>query len=157
MIRVDMDWEGPFKLDELNRVDNNLKDYGIYQIYGFHPVYGSNVLMYIGLAARQTFCQRIKQEGWEANKDYKNIEVYVGRLCGETPSDEEWETLIARVEKLLIFSHTPASNQSNIGSVPFEDLKDLHIINWGSHRSLASEVTGLRWCVDVELKHFLWT
>lgn len=110
--------------------------------------------MYIGLAAKQTFCQRIKQEGWEANKDANNIEVYVGRLCGETPSVGEWEDLISKAEKLLIFSHTPASNQSNIGTIPFEKLKDLHIINWGNHRSLASEVSGLRWCVDIELKHY---
>lgn len=157
MKRVDIDWQGPIKLKELSKVNDYSKDYGIYQIYGFHPVYGSNVLMYIGLAAKQTFCQRIKQEGWEANKDAENIEVYVGRLCGETPSVEEWERLIAKVEKLLIFSHTPASNQSNIGTIPFSDLEDLHIINWGNHRSLASEVSGQRWCVDVELKHYFMT
>lgn len=157
MIRVDLDWEGPFQLDELHKVNDYSKDYGIYQIYGFHPVYGCNVLLYIGLAAKQTFCQRIKQEGWEANKDPRNIEIYVGRLCGDTPPVEQWERLISQVEKLLIFSHTPASNQSNIGTIPFESLKDLHIINWGNHRSLASEVSGLRWCTDIELKHFFMT
>lgn len=82
MQRVDLDWQGPYKLTELSKVNDYSKDYGIYQIYGFHPVYGSNVLMYIGLAAKQTFYQRIKQEGWEAIKDSENIEIYVGRLCG---------------------------------------------------------------------------
>jgi len=157
-IRVDIKWEGPYHLKELSLLCDSSMDYGIYQIYGFHPVYGSNVLLYIGLAARQTFGLRISQEGWERNKDSNNLEIYVGRLCGPTPSNDEWEKLIKISEKLLIFSHTPAANQSNIGTIPYEDLQDLHILNWGNHRSLAPEVSGARWCADVgEFTPFLYT
>ncbi|MEF3352607.1 hypothetical protein PV403_05425 [Paenibacillus sp. GYB006] len=57
MQRVDLDWQGPYKLTELSKVNDYSKDHGIYQVYGFHPIYGSNVLMYIGLAAKQIFYQ----------------------------------------------------------------------------------------------------
>ncbi|MBB6732695.1 hypothetical protein [Cohnella zeiphila] len=156
-VRVDLDWDGPYKLSQLASISDVSKDYGIYQIYGHHPIYGPNVLLYVGLASRQTFGTRIAQEGWEQNKDSKNVEVYVGRLCGaSTPSDDEWDRLIKLTEKLLIFSHTPAANQSNIGSIPFAALEELHIFNWGNHRSLSAEVSGLRWCTDTELRHFIY-
>jgi hypothetical protein len=55
-------WEGLFTLDQLTEIQDNTRDYGVYQIYGGHPVYGSNVLLYIGKADRQTFGTRVSQE-----------------------------------------------------------------------------------------------
>jgi hypothetical protein len=39
---IHIEWEGPYSLNQLD----TLKD--LYQIYGHHSVYGSNVLLYIG-------------------------------------------------------------------------------------------------------------
>ena len=57
---IHIDWDGPYRIEEINELNDEKKDYGIYQIYGTHPVYGSNVLLYIGKADQQTFGARIK-------------------------------------------------------------------------------------------------
>lgn len=61
---IHIQWEGPFNFRELPSLDDAQKDYGIYQVYACHPVYGSGSLVYIGMAARQTFGRRIQQHGW---------------------------------------------------------------------------------------------
>ena len=96
-------WSGPYKLSQLDRLCNQTRDYGVYQIYGQHPAYGSNSLLYIGQANRQMFGVRIKQEGWENHSDAENIAIYVGRLAGiSTPPLDIWERQITVAERLLI-------------------------------------------------------
>lgn len=41
-------WDGPYSITDLVKLKNEEIDYGIYQIYGNHPVYGNDVLLYIG-------------------------------------------------------------------------------------------------------------
>src|SRR5437773_399292 len=44
---IHIDWSGPHSLEEVAQF-NGPSDWGIYQFYGGHPVYGSGVLLYIG-------------------------------------------------------------------------------------------------------------
>ncbi len=44
---INIMWEGPLKPEKAND-KNGETDYGVYQYYGDHPVYGLNVLLYIG-------------------------------------------------------------------------------------------------------------
>lgn len=121
-------------------------DYGVYQIYGSHTVYGAGVLLYIGKAAQQTFGTRLSQEGWRNNQDAGRVEIYLGRLSGkETPDAEEWARQIDSVEKLLIYAHAPACNSSNINTIPDQNLRYVHVLNWGRFRDLLPEVSGDRW------------
>ena len=139
-------WEGPYQLDELNSIKNDQIDYGIYAIYGTHMIYGKDVLLYLGKADRQTIGTRISQEAWENTNDSNNHKIYVGRLHGAiNPSDDEWSKQITLAESLLIYVHKPAYNQKNISSIPDMDLQNIHILNWGDHRSLLPEVSGVRW------------
>jgi len=140
---IHIEWEGPFLYEEVSRLDKE-HDYGIYQIYGCHPIYGSDVLLYIGKAQNQTFAKRLSQEGWgQWNRDASRVEAYVGRLSGsETP--EDWDNQINLVEKLLIYAHGPAANTSNLNSIPDESA-NLHVLNWGQFRDLMAEVSGARW------------
>ncbi len=143
---IHIEWEGPLKWNEIHKRRSE-SDYGVYQIYGGHPVYGSNVLLYIGKAGSQTFGVRIPQEKhWRENRDAKRINIYLGRLHGETtPSDDVWGRHIDLAERLLIFAHSPANNtQKNISRLD-EDLQPVHIFNWGFHRDLLPEVSGARW------------
>ena len=64
-----IDWDGPFRLSELNALTDEEKDYGIYKIYGNHPVYGNSVLLYIGKADQQTIGKRVSQENWWDTND----------------------------------------------------------------------------------------
>ena len=125
---------------------NAKHDYGVYQVYGSHPVYGSDVLLYIGKAGEQTFAARLQQEQWHYNQDAGNIRYYVGRLAGEqTPEDAEWSHQIDVVETLLIHSHWPAANSRNVQTLGgyASEISDIHALNWGQRRSLLGEVSGL--------------
>jgi len=143
---VHIDWQGPLSYDQLPLLRDEQIDYGIYQIYGSHPVYGSDVLLYIGKAQDQTFGQRLLQESWSLwNRDSARIQIYIGRLSGSaTPESADWSAQISLVEKLLIYAHGPAANTSNLNSIPNE-CTPLHILNWGQFRDLMAEVSGARW------------
>jgi hypothetical protein len=45
---IHIEWEGPYSLNQLDTLKDLRKDHVLYQIYGHHPVYGSNVLLYTG-------------------------------------------------------------------------------------------------------------
>jgi len=136
-------WEGPFNYDELASINNNETDYGIYQIYGDHFVYGDNVLLYIGQASQQTFGTRIMQHSYWLEDDYT---FYVGRLSGlNTPPDAIWHDEISSAESLLINIHTPAFNSTNINGVNNVNLENIHILNLGNYKKLLPELSGIRW------------
>lgn len=138
-------WEGPFSLDQVVQVNDEDRDYGVYQIYGQHPLYGNSVLLYIGLVRSQTFGKRIPQEEWDDRPDHQNTQVYVGRLAGRNKiTNDEWEKQIEHAEKLLIYAHKPVFNTQNTKSLPEEDVLGNRIYNWSSHRDLFPEVSGSR-------------
>ena len=148
MKEVSIWWEGPFSLEDIKnktKINDSDTDYGIYQIYGTHPVYGSDVLLYIGKAVKQTLADRINQEKhWWYNQNSSKVEIYAGRLIGKTPTENEWDLMIGEAEQLLIYAHRPAHNSSNINSVKEENLSKLHILNWGDHKNLLPEISSNR-------------
>ncbi len=147
---IHIQWQGPFKLSKIKAIKDESKDYGVYQIYGAHRVYGTNVLLYIGKANKQTFAQRIGQEEWDIwEYNEGKVVIRLGRLVGEqTPSDKQWENQIDLAEVLLINAHKPAQNASNIGELSQlrdKALRNVHVLNWGDFGALMPEVSGDRW------------
>ncbi len=141
---IHVQWKGPYSYEEaMNQRDQNM-DKGVYQVYGTHPVYGSNVLLYIGKTINQTFGQRLSQEIWLNNHDSKNVVVYLGFIAGydEKPSEEMWSMQITTVERLLIYAHWPAGNSSGLNIKIGSEYHNVHILNWGERRSLLPEVSG---------------
>ncbi|MDI6616165.1 MAG: hypothetical protein QME27_05580 [Syntrophaceae bacterium] len=139
-------WEGPWSLNDLEKLKNDEKDYGVYQIYGCHPLYGHSVLLYIGKAIDQTFGQRISQENWQNTEDGENIEIYIGRLASQKQlTCDEWDAKIDQAEKLLIFAHAPAYNTQNTRSLPEPNVMNNRIFNWNCQRDLFPEVSGNRY------------
>jgi hypothetical protein len=160
MKNIYITWDGPYTLEDLNDdeiLKNEAEAYGVYQIYGHHPVYGADVLLYIGKAEQQTFAKRIKQENWEYNGDSENIKIYIGKLFDKTqPKGLEWDRLITLAEKLLIFTHSPAMNSSNINSLTKSDkirkeIEEVRVINYDNFRSLMTEVSG-----DIYIQSLDW-
>ncbi|WP_260983535.1 hypothetical protein [Cytobacillus oceanisediminis] len=124
---IQIDWQGPFKIEDLHLLNDISHDYGIYQIYGKHIVYGKDVLLYIGKADFQTIGNRISQENWWDTNDSNHLKIYAGRLAGEkTPDEEQWSYEIDLAEKLLINVHKPAYNSKSLSSIPVE-IQDVHI------------------------------
>ena len=121
---IQIDWTGPYKLDQIDLLKNDIKDYGIYQIYGKHPIYGSGVLLYIGKADYQTIGKRISQENWYDTNDSDSLLIYAGRLAGnKTPNEEIWSQEIDLAEKLLIYVHKPAYNSKSLSSIRIKNYK----------------------------------
>jgi len=150
-IRIDIDWQGPFSWDEVLGC-NGRTDYGVYQIVGQHLVYGSDVLLYIGKAADQTFGTRIGQHNY---RDWSHgpVSIHLGRLCGPEQLENTVRTQrITVAERLLIFSHGPAWNSSNLNDVKLSDFESWHVMNWGQRKYLLPEVSGVRWNINGHTK-----
>ncbi|MCW1885623.1 hypothetical protein OKA04_12865 [Luteolibacter flavescens] len=146
---IHIDWSGPYSLDDVAKF-NGPEDWGVYQIYGSHPVYGSGALLYIGKTESDPsgFAGRVpRSAGWShLNPDSARIEIYLGRLFGLTmPDNATWERYIGYAERLLIYAHTPARNLrwELIPSDP--DLFRVHVVNWRQYRDLLPEVSGAKW------------
>jgi hypothetical protein len=159
-IFVHIDWSGPHNLNDIASLNGDT-DYGIYQIYGAHPVYGSDVLLYIGLAAQQTFAVRLSQHhaGCNSNPDAGRVQIYIGRLWGtSTPDSDTWERHIALAERLLIYTHQLAENAQKELKAMEPALRHVHVINWHRYRDLLPEVSGACWTerfADVQTyRHF---
>ena len=142
---IHIDWSGPHTFAEVASFDGPT-DYGIYQVYGAHHVYGSDALLYIGKAPEQTFAVRFSQHRWcPGNHDSARLQIYVGRLFGDRPRDiPTWESHIDMAERLLIQAHNPAIN-SQKELVRGLDLARVHVLNWSQYRDLLPEVSGARW------------
>ncbi|CAM5734274.1 hypothetical protein SAFG77S_11602 [Streptomyces afghaniensis] len=152
---IQIEWQGPFTLDELNLLTDDSHDYGIYQIYGKHLVYGKDVLLYIGKADQQTIGKRVSQENWWNTNDSKQLKIYAGRLAGvSTPNDELWSKEIDLAERLLISVHKPAYNSKSLSLIRDAELQDIHILNWGDHRDLLPEISGLRWTSKLDTMEY---
>lgn len=158
-------WDGPFSLKDIGYCEDNENysfakgtqlneygiDHGVYQVYGCHPIYGNNVLLYIGKTEQQTFAKRISQEAWEYDTDSKNIQFYVGRLFDKKqPSNDVWDRLISLAERILIFVHSPARNSSHILNISknsdvLKEFENIRVMNYDNYRSLMPEVSGELW------------
>jgi len=146
---IHIQWQGPYSLRQLDALKDARKDRGLYQIYGHHPVYGANVLLYIGQTMGETFGERIEEHnfGGGFQEDREHVEIYVGRLKGfSTPSLDEWRNEINWAEKLLVHVHDPAYNSRHNMELDEADSRvcDARVLNWGCIRALQPEVSGRR-------------
>jgi hypothetical protein len=143
-----VEWDGPYSFDELEELYDESCDFGLYQIYGDHPMYGEETLLYLGRTVDRTFGAKLVEEQpyWEAEGDFQPLAIYVGRLAGEmTPGGDVWGQEIDLAARLLIFAHAPVFNGRELGAAPDNDLQKVHVINWGAHMDLAPEISGARW------------
>ena len=154
MSQIHIVWDGPFTLDQIKGMKSE-DDYGVYQVYGTHVVYGSYSLLYIGQATYQKFGVRIPQHTkWGYVPDENELKFYVGRFGGNGDvSDDKWNDQIKIAEKLLIYTHSPALNSSNINSVNDVPIES-HVFNWGNRRNLLPEISALRYLAE-EGEYFL--
>jgi hypothetical protein len=116
---------------------------GIYQIYGTHPIYGRNVLLYIGVSTTNIF-KRIKshKSNW-VKFEYDPVIIYFGEIVTpEEDFDFSMAEAIAMAESLLVYYCAPAYNSNLIVEIKEQYLKqDLIIRNYGKIGSLPTEVS----------------
>jgi len=137
-------WEGPFKWGEH---ENKLKGcHVLYAIFGYHPTYGSNVLLYIGMT--ESVSNRMKIHADWIQDEYDVVSVRLASMA-EITSWEKWRTDIQYpkanptevkpVESLLIYAHQPIYNKSNKDTMM--TAQGIRIFNTGKIGSLLPEVS----------------
>lgn len=140
---ININWDGPFTIDECKKF-NSCCDYGLYQYYGEHLVYGQDSLLYLGKAEKQTFGARLSKHNWE---DWcsSSHSIYVGRVFSDQKmAVTDIEKAIDIAERILLLSHNPSFNSSNLNKIGDYD-GDVRVLNWGLRRQLLPEVTISRW------------
>ena len=156
---INLVWKGPQPYGEVITQDDDT-DYGVYQVYGIHPVYGADTLLYIGKANDNTFGARFRSADKlfmnDANEPWGNnvnaLRIHTGRIHlhgGERrPAEYMWSRWVTRAERLLIHAHSPAWNAQNVspekGPPNGRVYRDLHVLNWGQFGQLLPEVSGAR-------------
>jgi hypothetical protein len=148
---IQLVWDGPLAIEDVLKL-NGPTDKGLYQVYTYHPLYG-DCLVYIGLT-NTTFSKRIPEHNYEAgsDSDRRRVSYYVGRLVGfQTPDAGRWLDEIRQAEMLLIHSHGPAYNSTNIQAVARpEGVANVRILNWGNCRALQREISGRMWSAPLD-------
>ena len=140
MEEIKIFWDGPFSADEIKNKKNKLfEKSGLYQIYGFHPLYGNSVLLYIGKTEKQKFSERLNNRyELEYNSDSKSTKIYLGVIQSDDKTIQEDKKLqyIAAAETLMINSLKPAYNSSNVKSAKNILDTDYIVYNEGEYRSI---------------------
>ena len=141
---VVIEWTKVESHDVWEKLDKN-EDYGLYQILGYHPVFGNNSLLYIGMARDQDFKTRFGQhENWLKKEWDEN--VYVGEIKSideKTNADyhgNEWRPVVKDAEALFIYFHSPPYNSQKISEIP-KPSNNLRIINVGDCGELYPEIS----------------
>jgi hypothetical protein len=118
-------------------------DYGVYQIYGNHPFYGDDTLLYIGKAAQKTFSKRMK--GHYDFDAYNLTRIHLGYFCEIDDIDpQNWEDAISEVEPILIKAHMPPLNGTGVKNLLGSPEQNILVFNWGEKGRLFQEVSNLR-------------
>lgn len=131
---IEIDWKGPLTVEKAIKglTDGGKhpnwdgKDYGLYQVYGRHIIYGRNALLYIGMTTDQTFSQRIGDHGkqWlDEDQDKKDVKIYVGRVYDPKKHSKKygwrsWKRDIRRAERILIWKYSPNYNSRELSNEP---------------------------------------
>jgi hypothetical protein len=143
---IEILWEGPYKFKKVKQFDDRQKDFGLYQIYGVHEIYGPCSLLYIGKTSRQTFKKRIaEQKQWlKEDQEYGELQAFLGRLggVGQITSDE-LDRLIDVAERLLIYWACPIYNEKGCEDAYVEGISGKVVINLGRKMKLPAEVSSL--------------
>lgn len=122
----------------------------LYQLYGYHILYGDSVLLYIGRT--MDYCRREGQHARSWTKYEQNVSVYLAPLTTECTDQSHIDTLLADVERLLVFTHSPAYNSRLLSWVPtLYAHKNLVVRNYGRKMSLLPEISLSHWVQFYEL------
>jgi hypothetical protein len=150
LLQLNIDWAGPYSPDRViadfgdggTRPHYEGLDYGLYQIYGDHILSGSDTLLYVGKANRQTFSRRFKQHrNWLQREGGAEHRVFLGRIYiprRHTRSDSwsTWENDVYLAERLVIHKYSPNYNSSSIARPPELSHASITIVHRGSRGQL---------------------
>ncbi|RJX75236.1 hypothetical protein DZ860_00685 [Vibrio sinensis] len=148
---IDAYWEGPYSSAAIKKLEG-IKGHCLYQIYGSHPVYGRDSLLYIGLSDRDEIFKRLEEHTWIQNQA-DLCQIYIAS-CGNFANWEAWRKdgrkrydrneskniTLSAIESLLIYAHQPSYNSAGLKSTSFA-AKPFRLFNSGKRALLLPEVS----------------
>jgi hypothetical protein len=141
---IEIVWDGPIAFDRVGELRSG-EDYGVYQVYGTHAVLGPDSLLYIGMAERRTFGERIPEHIEWTQWQSSLTNVYLGRLAGcETIARDrydEWGKMINRAEDILLYFCTPPYNARQISNLRTHPATVL--LNYRRHHRIPAVISNL--------------
>lgn len=151
---INISWERIlFNEDEIKKYSAK-NDSGIYQIYGQHPAYGSDALLYIGKA--ENFAIRLNKRFEFTESSANPTSIRLGRIVNSKNPDDAYNIAVEKkweainiAEKILIKAHTPAFNKQENSGLFSEDIHEFNrehyiILNWEDYGSLLPEISTLK-------------
>ena len=130
---VTVEWTGPFEIDEVLEMTGK-DDYGIYQIYGHHIIFGEASLLYVG-ETNQTFGRRFSGHKHEWLQEEEGVFIHVGRIVSDFDAFDR-KQLIKDTEALTIYWHSPPYNSNSIDKYKG---RLLEVVNTGKYGKLQPE------------------
>lgn len=139
-ILFQIDWIGPVSNDKFEEYGDSCC---LYKIYGTHPIYGRNVLIYLGMT-KSNIANRISQHKDWIDLESDDVTFYFGSI-----SELKEKTKIAisknneavrNIEELLIMANQPAYNNY---SKKYIKNNNIRIFNSGKFGSLLPESSTL--------------
>ncbi len=144
-------WEGPYKWARRDRYVCD--EHVLYAIHGTHPVYGRDVLLYIGMGAGGVKSRLDCHDKDWVDDEYDPITVRLAS-AGPFAGWRDWEVGeryprpasedVRDLESLLILANQPAYNSAvKQGDLRSAGLTDLMIMNTGHFGQMLPEVSYL--------------
>lgn len=137
-------WDGPYNWE--NRKEKLLDGHVLYSIFGLHPSYGDNSLLYIGRTSDIESRLNMHSEQWVTD-EYDIVKVRLASLS-EITTWSGWKTdvqyqqadedVVKAVEGLLIYANQPAYNSKNKSSCTGENIR---IFNTGKMGRILPETS----------------
>ena len=124
--------------------DKRLSEFGFYCIYGAHPVYGPDVLLYIGETkaskkSKRSFAVRFDEHFKGRFWYHQNLSYSTGIADKKLTNDK-----IQIIESILIAAHKPALNRDHIDCAK-EGSERYLVRNWDFPGGLQFECSGGYW------------
>lgn len=137
---IEVAWSGPHEPAEVEAL-NGVLDFGLIAIYGSHPVFGPDALLYVDEAREHPFGARMRRvEPWTRHLP-SAPSVYLGRLGGpDSPTLDEWRDAIDRAYRLVTFFHAPPWNSRGLDHHGVLG-RPTTVLNVGRRHRLAMEVS----------------
>lgn len=141
----DVHWYGPFSTANLEKAAD--PSFVLYAVYSTHPLYGKDVLVYIG-RTEQGLDRRIKQHQPWTQEECDQVTVYAAAIApfeswSKAAESEVYlrpETeIVERIEALLIYAHQPAYNRKSKDTA--HAARGYRIFNTGKFGALLPEVS----------------
>ena len=138
-------WVGPYEWQK--GIEKCGDQHVLYQLYGYHPLYGKDVLLYLGSSCTD-IKGRLKQheQDW-VREEWEELRIRLGSIrefsAWKAQDSKPWiigdRSLVEEIEALLIYANQPAYNDRNKSDA--QCAENIRVFNTGRMGTILPEVS----------------